>query len=204
MTYIEELKAAIKDIRTRTKAGELPLEQRIIEVEKASSRYAVEHARLNVLAREKERLVAEEKNRQPRELPFNPPDANLLEQLANLVLHEDLTDTTAWKSRQSEYPFLSDLQLARRRDGVHQRKNEGGSGELNFTTADFVGIDGKDHRVPLRKMRTLTDNLTIDENTRSRNKERRRKYNEFTKIQPVITYNVRDLPIESQKLYQEQ
>src|SRR5690606_9947177 len=166
MTYIEELKAAIKDIRERTKAGVLPLEQRLVEIDAVSARYAVAHARLTDLAREKECLIAEEKGREPRELPFNPPDAGLLEQLANLLLYEDLTDTTAWKSRQSEYPFLSDLQLARRRDGVHQRKNEGGTGELIFTTADTCGTDGKNHRIPLRKMRSLTDNLAIDENTR--------------------------------------
>lgn len=172
-TYIEELKAAIEDIRRRTLADELPLDQRIAEVREVSDRYALAHSRTF-----------------DEEMPFNPPDCFLLEQLANLLLHEDLTDSTAWKSRQSEYPFLSEIQLARRRDGVHQRKNEGGSGEVHLNAANYRASDGRDHGIPRRKFRSNNDNIKIDEEKRSRNAERRRKYEEFTKVQPVITYKM--------------
>lgn len=189
-TYIEDLKGAIEDIRCRTLAGKLPLEQRIIEVKKASDKYALEHARANDKARYIEAKASERENREPRELPFNPPDSALLDQLANLILHEDLTDSTAWKTRQSEYPFLSEIQLARRRDGVHQRKNEGGSGEVRINAAKYRATDGLDHRKPYRKIRSTAENILIDEEKRSRNVERRRKYEEFTKIQPVTTYKI--------------
>jgi len=45
------------------------------------------------------------------------PDGNALERLATLILRDELTDTNRMKSRNTEYPILSDDQLERREDG---------------------------------------------------------------------------------------
>lgn len=181
MTYVEEFELAIKNIRKLTVSGELELGDRIDVIRDISDRYAYKHAELN----DAMRLATV-----GREAPFNPMDSRLLSQLSDLILHEDLTDATAWKSRQSEYPFLSELQFARRRDGVHQRKNEGGSGEVAFEQTETVANDGKDYRVPLRRKRSYTENLLVDMNARSRNKERQKAYDAFVAVQPVITYKL--------------
>lgn len=186
MTYVEELELAIRNIRKLTVRGELELGDRIDVIGEVADRYAYKHAETN----DKARLLAFESG---REAPFNPTDSRLLTQLADLILHEDLTDNTAWKSRQSEYPFLSELQFARRRDGVHQRKNEGGSGEVSFEQTETVANDGKDYRVPVRRKRSYTENLLVDLNARSRNKERRKSYDAFTAVQPVITYKLTEM-----------
>src|SRR5690606_7034114 len=91
MTYIEELKATIKDIRKRTKAGELPLEQRMVEIDVASAKYAVEHARAYDEALDKESVNAEAAGRKVRLPPINYKDAYLLQELTDLALYEDLT-----------------------------------------------------------------------------------------------------------------
>lgn len=183
MTYVNDLENAIKHIRKLTVRGDLLLPDRIDVIREVSDRYALKHAEMNDVSR----MVAKENG---REAPFNPTDTRLLSQLSDLLLHEDLTDTTAWKSRQSEYPFLSELQFARRRDGVHQRKNEGGSGEVSFEQTETVANDGRDYRVPVRRKRSYTENLLVDLNARSRNKERQKAYESFVAVQPVITYKV--------------
>lgn len=121
------------------------------------------------------------------------PESSQLERLANALLEEELADDSAWKSRQSEYAFFSEEQLARRRDGVHQRKNEGGQSEVKLEKAWSIGANGKDYRKPKRRERSDNENIKIDEQTKSRNKERLNKYREFTKVQPVITRHISEL-----------
>lgn len=187
MTYITELERSIKGIRKRTRAGALPLEQRAIEILAAVDQYALAHADANAVKRAE--AVANN-----RDFPFNPTDSALLTRLADLILHEDLTDSTAWKSRQSEYPFLSEFQLARRRDGVHQRKNEGGTGEATMGFAEeYIASDGRNYSVPARRQRSIKEGIIVDENAKIRNKERRKRYEDFTKVQPVITYTFEEL-----------
>lgn len=190
MTHTEEFKEEIARIRKLTLAGAMPLAERIEALRVASDRYALKHAELNDQKRAKYAEQDAGKNAPPREIPYNPPSAELLERCADLIMHEDLTDNTAWKSRQSEYPVLSELQLARRRDGVHQRKNEGGSGEVSFKEAETVSTGGRDYRVPTRRKRSYIDNAFVDENAKIRNKARRERYEEFTGVQPVITYKL--------------
>jgi hypothetical protein len=121
------------------------------------------------------------------------PEGSQLERLSNVLLEEELADDSAWKSRQSEYAFFSEEQLARRRDGVHQRKNEGGQSEVKIEKAWSIGANGKDYRKPKRRERSDNENIKIDENTKSRNKERLKRYREFTKVQPVITRHISEL-----------
>jgi hypothetical protein len=115
------------------------------------------------------------------------PDSTQLERLTNLCLYEELHDDTAWKSRQYEYPFFSEFQLARRQEGKHTRRSESGQREIGINKAWSIGTDKRDYAIPTRRERSNNENIFMDAEVKSRNKERRRKYREFTKIQPVHT-----------------
>lgn len=187
MNYVEELRKEIEAIRKETRAGTLPLEERLKRIERASDQYAIKHAEHY----EAERLKAEENG---TERPFRPLDDKLLDQLANLALHEDLTDKSQYKTRDTEYPFLSDLQLARRQTGANERKTGVQKGEAPFKAAATIAMDGRDYATPLRRKRSIYEDLLRDEQAQIRNKERRRKYNEFVGKQPVITYKASEIP----------
>ncbi|MGC4375787.1 hypothetical protein WD019_02430 [Fictibacillus sp. Mic-4] len=126
-----------------------------------------------------------------------PYDKELIEKMTDAVLHEELTDTDQWKVKHNEYPFLSETQLARRKDGIHQRKNEGGSGEVSLNKAWAIDVTRKDYSLPKRKDRTNNDQIAIENATKSRNKEIHRKYREFTKEQPVTTYTLSQEELEA-------
>ncbi len=183
MTYIEELRREIEAIRAETKAGMLPREQRLLRIQQASDRYALVHAEQY----EAERLKVEANG---TERPFRPLDAKLLEQLANLALYEELTDKSQYKTRDAEYPFLSDMQLARRQTGANERNTGVQKGESPYGAAATIAMDGRDYKAPVRRKRSDYENILQDVNAQIRNKERKRKYNEFTKVQPVITYKM--------------
>jgi hypothetical protein len=116
------------------------------------------------------------------------PDPTQLDRLATLILREELTDTDSHKMRHNEYPVMSDTQLARRKDGVHQRNNGVVFRETSFDKLQDYGTDGRDHAKPIRRLQQVNEQIEVEAVARSRDKERRRKYNEFIKRQPVITY----------------
>lgn len=180
--YVEELKKSIAYIRKETKAGRLGLPDRLVQIEEASVRYVLAHNEQY----EKERAIAQADG---RDFPYRPYDARLLEQLANLALYEELTDSTAHKSRHNEYPFLSSTQLERRQTGKHGRGGEE-VGEAPLASAGTIATDMRDYRVPTRRKRSAFEDKLRDAKAKSRNAERRRKYREFTKEQPVYTYKM--------------
>lgn len=151
MTYIEALKIAIADIRKRTKAGELPLEQRMIEIDAVTTQYAVEHAKAY------DEALAAKKNP-----PINYKDAQLLHELADLALYEDLTWSHPDKMAIIEHPIMSDEQYERRRRGRHKSNTGGMQGELPFTFADNIGVDGRDYGLPLRRQLTINEDIARD------------------------------------------
>jgi hypothetical protein len=110
------------------------------------------------------------------------PDAVALERLADLCLYEELTDPNPDKMTAEEYPIMSETQKARRQEGRHVKK-ESQRKEVSFEATGTIGTDRIDYRRPTRK---VNEELR-DKKEKSRNAERRRKYNEFTKLQPVIT-----------------
>jgi len=70
-----------------------------------------------------------------------------LDRLGSLVLRDELTDTDRMKSRNNEYPILSDDQTQRRDAEI-----------IPMKWADEVGIDGRDHRPKTRdSMRKLRE-----------------------------------------------
>lgn len=190
MNYVTELRNEIEAIRKETRAGKLPREDRLKRIQLASDKYALAHAEQY----ERERLLLQE---ECRDFPYRPHDARLLEQLTNLALHEELTDKSQYKTRDAEYPFLSDMQMARRTEGAHERNTGVQKGEAPYQAASTIGMDGRNYATPIRRKRSDYENLLRDEKMASRNKERRRKYREFTQIQPVITYKMTDFTKET-------
>jgi hypothetical protein len=111
------------------------------------------------------------------------PDAVALERLADLCLYEELTDDNIHKVAHTEYPFLSEYQFDRRGN------RESSVGEA----IDNSASDGGNHYKPVRRPRSDYENRFLDKKARIRNKERKRIYNEFTKVQPIIVRHVSDL-----------
>jgi hypothetical protein len=103
------------------------------------------------------------------------PDGIALERLSDLCLYEELTDTDRMKVRNNEYPFFSETQFEERRKD-----------EASFKLSEEHGVDGRNHKPPTRRERTKRDIKFIDKHARIRNKERKQRYHEFTKVQPVI------------------
>ena len=114
------------------------------------------------------------------------PDPIQLERLANYILREELTDPNPYKVSHNEYPVMSEWQLEKRKGR-----------EYSLKLAEEVGTDGKNYAPPKRRKRTAKENWLIDKRAQSRNKERRRKYREFTKPGEVITYNLAEKDIKN-------
>jgi hypothetical protein len=107
------------------------------------------------------------------------PDAVALERLADLVLYEELRDTHPDKVTRTDYPFFSETQFEERRKD-----------EASFKLSEEHGVDGRNHKPPTRRERTRRDLKFVDKHAKTRNKERKQRYTEFTKVQPVITRRI--------------
>lgn len=173
--YKTEFKAAVDGIIGQTKAGGLSSGGRALAVSALCEDYVADRLRDN-----------EQREADGRRPISVKPDCRQLDRLADTMLHDSLSDSTSWKSRHEEYPFLSEYQLERRKYGTH-----GGNGrEVSGAIIDFIDTDRGLHRPSDKSERLIKEQLKIDEATVSRNKERRRKYNDFIKEQPMITYNL--------------
>lgn len=81
------------------------------------------------------------------------PDGVILERLANVVLHEELSDKRADKMTLEEYPIMSDHQYDRRAKGLKRPRNSAGvtAMEVPLTHATYVATDGNDYYAPVRR-----------------------------------------------------
>jgi hypothetical protein len=149
----------IADIRRRTKAGELPREVRIAVIDEAVETWFRETGEM--------------------------PDAKQLERLADLILHEELTD--------GSNEILSDTQIARRQEGKHARKTNNPKIEVPFKVAENVGVDNRNYNKPARRERSQRENEHVDKAAKIRNKDRKKAYSDFTKVQPVEVRKVSEL-----------
>lgn len=188
--YNIELYEQTEAIRQQTRAGEINREERFAKLDVISTQYAVAHAALNDMKYDEARRKAEDTGRNIVLPPLNLMDAQALNRLADLCLYEELTDKSQYKTRDTEYPFLSEMQMARRAGGAHERNTGVQKGEAPFTNAETIATNGRNYAVPKRRKRSIHEDLLRDEQAMIRNKERRRKYNEFTEIQPVKTYKI--------------
>ncbi|MCY7967735.1 hypothetical protein MOB49_11590 [Bacillus haynesii] len=143
----------ITELQQRTKAGELDRIERIEEITALADAYydsVGEH-----------------------------PDSTALERMANLVIYEELSDSHPDKMTREEYPIMSETQLSRRKEGKHRKKEANYRIEVPFKLAENVGVDGKNYALPVRRERSLRENMAVDEQAKSRNKELRKRYNDF-------------------------
>lgn len=106
------------------------------------------------------------------------PEPKQLERLTNLLLHEELSDTRPDKMTLEEYPIMSSDQEPRR----HGK-------EVPMKVAEEYGVDRRCYKPPVRRKRTRKEIWKIDREAKSRNKERRKVYREFTKVQVVKVYS---------------
>lgn len=106
-----------------------------------------------------------------------------LNRVADVLLYDKIYNPSLSKMTDEEYPIMSDRQYERRESKEISSVDK----RMGMNAAD-----GQPHEKPNRRVRNEYENLLIDRKARSRNKERRQKYNEFTKVQPVTTWNLRE------------
>jgi len=136
----------------------------------------------NLANRDLRMQIVEDLTEQYREAAGDWPDAKTLEKLTDAILCEELTDMHPDKITRTEYPFMSDWQL----DARHEN-------EYADTLGEAHGTDGRKHSKPTRRVRTGREHFAVNKRTKSRNVERKRKYREFTKVQPVIVRHISEL-----------
>ncbi|MES9796409.1 hypothetical protein [Bacillus toyonensis] len=105
------------------------------------------------------------------------PEPKQLEQLADLLLYQDLSNTHPDMMAREEYPIMSDYQLSRRH-----------SGEVSMKIAKEYGVDRRNYKSPVCRKRTRRETWQIDREAKSRNEERQKIYREFTRVQGVRSY----------------
>lgn len=152
--YKTQLHEAIAKLQKATKRGELPREVRLAKIDALTEDYFANTGRM--------------------------PDEATLEKLADLCLHEELTDDDRMKVRNNEYPFLSEYQFDRR-DNVES---------VVGSDIDNSPADGRKHLKPTRRTRSDYENKFVNKKAKIANKERKKEYNDFTKVQPVITSKI--------------
>lgn len=79
------------------------------------------------------------------------PAVAQLDRLASLILRDELTDDTPYKTRNTEYPIESERQELDYYKGLTTR-----------TVPETVGVDGTDYRIPTRRKRTKAENAYMD------------------------------------------
>jgi hypothetical protein len=107
------------------------------------------------------------------------PDGITLDRMSDLILDEELRDTHPDKVTRTEYPFFSETQFEERRKD-----------EASFKLSEEHGVDGRNYKPPGRRDRSNREIKFMDKNAKIRNKERKQKYHDFTKVQPVITRRI--------------
>jgi hypothetical protein len=108
------------------------------------------------------------------------PDAVALERLADLCLFEDLNNPSLTKMQDEEYPIMSERQFDRRESREVKSAND----------MDGNAADGQKHGKPSRRERTAYENRFVDKKARIQNKERKKGYHDFTKVQPVVVRKI--------------
>jgi len=195
-TYTTQLHEQTEQIRKQTKAG-LPRAERLPLIDAVSTQYAVAHAALNDRKLAEAKAKAEDTGKKVVLPPINLPDAQALDRLADLCLYEELTDKSQNKAREMEYSFLSAMQMARRTEGAHERNTGVQKGEAPFSNAETIATNGRNYATPKRRKRSIHEDLLRDEQAMIRNEERRRRYNEFTAVQPVLVFKLSEIPQET-------
>jgi hypothetical protein len=149
----EQFNARINDLWTQTKAGKLPRADRFAAIERLTDEYIAVTGRR--------------------------PDPAQLDRLATLCLYEEVSDSTPWKTRNTEYPVHSD----RQREEIEKH-------EVGEKPIKYLANDGRKREKPTRRKRSDYENTVVNRKAIARNAERKRKYREFTKVQPVTVWYI--------------
>lgn len=115
------------------------------------------------------------------------PDKRELDRLTDYVLDDDLNDPNPHKVSHTEYPFLSEKQLMRRKFGRQGNEDTNMNGEVSLDRAEFVGTDGRDYRYPSRRKRSISELIFVDEHAKIRNRRRAIQYKKDKEPSPVKT-----------------
>lgn len=102
------------------------------------------------------------------------PDHIALERITDLVLFEELTDTNKNKMK-TEYPIMSERMEKTRR-----------SSETSEKMAEEYDHFGKNNNKPVRRRLSTYESIQIDKSAKSKNAEKRKNYNAFTKGYLVV------------------
>jgi hypothetical protein len=119
-------------------------------------------------------VTAKKRKRRVSEILAELPNVDV-NRLADVLLYDKLYNPSLTKMQDEEYPIMSERQFDRR----ESREVKSVSG------MDGNAADGKNHGKPTRRERTGYENRFVDKKAKIRNKERRKVYHEFTKVQPV-------------------
>jgi hypothetical protein len=120
-------------------------------------------------------VTAEERKRRVNEIIAENPSVDI-NRLADVLLYDKLYNPSLTKMQDEEYPIMSERQFDRRESRE----------VMSMNGMDGNAADGKDHGRPTRRERTGYENRFIDKKAKIRNKDRKKTYHEFTKVQPVI------------------
>lgn len=107
------------------------------------------------------------------------PEPLQLERLTDYLLLEELNNNYSDKVTQTEYPFFSERQLDRR----HKK-------ETTVKAAEYIGMDGRNHKAGKRRKRNKWETSFIDKNAKIRNAERKVQYRKDTAHGQVFTYYI--------------
>lgn len=126
--YNEEFNGYINDLYTKTKAGEFGLGDRQVRIS------AVDDL-INSFV----------------EFTGKIPKPTQLDRLSSLILREELTDPTPWKTRNTEYPIHSE----RQEKGINDN-------EVGLLAAENYDTSGKNQNYPKRRKRSKAENAYMD------------------------------------------
>ncbi|MEK5323354.1 hypothetical protein [Aeribacillus sp. FSL M8-0254] len=131
----EQFNERINELWAQTKAGKLTRAERFAAIERLTDEY-----------------IAATGCR---------PDPAQLDRLATLCLYEEVSDSTPWKTRNTEYPVHSD----RQREEIERH-------EVGMAPLEYVASDGRKHEKPTRRKRSKAENAYMDRKYKSKKGER--------------------------------
>jgi len=180
---IETTKAQVQAKRDFVKAEIEKAKNDGFEITEAMAELIATHADVkfaDTLANRDLRMqIVEDLTEQYREAAGDWPDGLVLERLTNAILEEELYSDDNYYVKHTEYPILN------------ERKHESRTyKDVKPEGLETVDSGGKNQRKPTKRKRGKRENAFVDKHTRSKNRERRKKYVEFTKVQPVKRWNM--------------
>ncbi|NDI34582.1 hypothetical protein [Chengkuizengella sediminis] len=106
---------------------------------------------------------------------------HLLQQLADLILYEELTDVNPYKVQREDYPIMSSWQF-------HLRQQR----EYNITLAEEMDVNYTKCNPPVRRKRTAKEEWIREKNDQERLRKTNVLYYDFSNPSPIKQYLLKD------------